>query len=100
LCGRARGEEHAERPIRTFEYARQRAQQAQQDSSFKGCVGTHHYLLLACMIDTEGDMLAARVLKSFGLSYAMIKARAEELYGSVDASDGPGQRRPRLRPTS
>ncbi len=71
---------------RIFEYARQ---QAQQDRPYKGRVGTHHYLL-ACMMDMEGDMLAARVLKSFGLSYAAIKARAEELYDSVDASDAPG----------
>ncbi len=71
---------------RIFEYARQ---QAQQDRSYKGRVGTHHYLL-ACMMDMEGDMLAARVLESFGLSYAAIKARAEELYDSVDASDAPG----------
>lgn len=71
---------------RTFEYARQ---QAQQDRSYKGRVGTHHYLL-ACMMDMEDDTLAAKVLKSFGLSYAVLKARAEELYGSVDASDAPG----------
>ncbi len=40
---------------RVLEYARQ---QAQQDRSYKGGVGTHHYLL-ACMMGMEGDMLAA-----------------------------------------
>lgn len=74
-----------------FEYARQ---QAQQDRSYKGRVGTHHYLL-ACMMDMENDALAARVLKSSGLSYAVLKARAEELYGSVDDADAPGPTPPR-----
>ena len=71
---------------RIFEYARQ---QAQQDRSYRGRVGTHHYLL-ACMMDLEGDTLACRVLESFGLSYAVLKARAEELYDLADASDVPG----------
>jgi hypothetical protein len=51
------------------------------------------------MMDVEGDMLVARVLESFGLSYAVLKARAEQLYDSIDASDALGPTPPpRLTP--
>ena len=49
------------------------------------------------MMNVEGDMLVARVLKSFGLSYAVLKARAEELYDSIDASDALGSTPPPSR---
>jgi ATP-dependent Clp protease ATP-binding subunit ClpA len=63
--------------------------EAELDESYGGRVGTHH-LLLALMMDE--DSLAAKALRSFGLSYATLRARVSEL-NAYDSSDAPDRAR-------
>lgn len=56
-------------------------QVAEEDPAADGRLGTHHYLLAVAMEGETGHPggLAGRVLRSFGLSYPVLLARAQEL---------------------
>jgi hypothetical protein len=56
-------------------------QVAEDDPAASGRLATHHYLLAVAMEGETGDPggLAGRVLRSFGLSYPVLEARAREL---------------------
>lgn len=69
---------------------------AEDDPMADGRLATHHYLLAAAMEGETGDPggLAGRVLRSFGLSYPVLLARAREL--SAPERGGLGSDDPEL----
>ena len=71
-------------------------QVAEEDAAADGRLATHHFLLALAMEGETGDPggLAGRVLRSFGLSYPVLLARAQEL--SALERGGLGSDDPRL----
>jgi ATP-dependent Clp protease ATP-binding subunit ClpA len=71
-------------------------QVAEEDPASGGRLGTHHILLAVAMEGETGDPggLAGRVLRSFGLSYPVLLARAQEL--SAPQEGGLGSDDPEL----